>query len=63
MDEDTEFMDILLSDDNVEEDILLKEDVRTLEKALKLLPDNFREIIYWHYFKEKSLKEYAEFKI
>ncbi|AWI04556.1 sigma-70 family RNA polymerase sigma factor [Clostridium drakei] len=62
MDEDTEFMDMLLSDDNVEEDILLKEDIRTLRKALKSLPDNFREIICWHYFKEKSLKEYAEFK-
>ncbi|WPC43353.1 sigma-70 family RNA polymerase sigma factor [Clostridium sp. JS66] len=62
IDEDTEFMDMLLSDDNVEEDILLKEEVKTLRKALKSLPDNFREIICWHYFKEKSLKEYAEFK-
>ncbi|WPC43856.1 sigma-70 family RNA polymerase sigma factor [Clostridium sp. JS66] len=62
IDEDTKFMDMLLSDDNVEEDILLKEDIRALKKALKLLPDNFREIIYWHYFKEKSLKEYAEFR-
>lgn len=37
-------------------------EVKTLRKALKSLPDNFREIICWHYFKEKSLKEYAELK-
>ncbi len=60
--EGTEFMDMLLSPEDIEENFLLREDSDLLRKALQLLPCDFREIIYWYYFKEKTLKEYATLK-
>jgi RNA polymerase sigma factor (sigma-70 family) len=55
-------MDMLLSPEDIEENFLLREDSELLRKALRLLPCDFREIIYWYYFKEKTLKEYAKLK-
>ncbi len=60
--EGTAFIDMLLSPENLEEGFLLREDTKILRKGFQNLPKNFREIIYWYYFKEKTLKEYAKFK-
>jgi RNA polymerase sigma factor, sigma-70 family len=54
-----EFMEILASDEDVEEDFILKEKVTSLKKALEQLTESEREIIDWFYFKDKPLKEYG----
>lgn len=53
------FIEILASDEDVEEDFILKEKVTILKKALEQLTESEREIIDWFYFKDKPLKEYG----
>lgn len=54
-----EFMEILASEEDVEEDLILKEKITILRKALDKLTEAEREIINWFYFENKPLKEYA----
>lgn len=54
-----EFMEILASDEDIEEDIIFKEKITILKKALEQLTESEREIIHWFYFKDKPLKEYG----
>lgn len=51
---------MLVSEDDIEEDVVLKEQIGILRKVLDNLPEKDREIIQWFYFKNKSLKEYSE---
>lgn len=57
-----EFIEILVSEDNVEEDAIAKEQIVILTKALETLSEGEREIIKWFYFENKPLKEYAGIK-
>lgn len=57
-----EFMEMLVSEEDVEEDTISKEQIIVLRKALEKLSEDEREIINWFYFKNKPLKEYAEAK-
>lgn len=54
-----EFMEMLVSDEDVEEDLMLKEKITIIRKALDKLNESEREIINWFYFENKPLKEYA----
>ena len=54
-----EFMEMLVSDEDVEEDLILKEKISILRKSLDKLTEAEREIINWFYFENKPLKEYA----
>lgn len=60
--EGVELIEILVSEENVEEDIVFREDVTALTKALEKLSEGEREIIKWFYFDNKPLKEYAKEK-
>lgn len=55
----TELVEMLVSDESVEEDIILKEDILILREALKKLSQEEREIITWFYLQNKLLTEYA----
>lgn len=57
-----EFIEILVSEENVEEDAIYKEKIIILGKALKKLSEEEREIIQWFYLYDKPLKEYASSK-
>lgn len=62
LDEGIEFIENLVSDENLEEKVLLKEDIYSLYKALKLLSPEERELINYVYFKHGKLKEYSKIK-
>ncbi|SHH76865.1 sigma-70 family RNA polymerase sigma factor [Clostridium magnum] len=57
-----EFIEILVSEDNVEEEAIAREQIVILAKALEKLFEGEREIIKWFYFENKPLKEYARVK-
>ncbi|MCH5139063.1 sigma-70 family RNA polymerase sigma factor [Clostridiaceae bacterium UIB06] len=54
-----ELMEILASNEDIEEDFILKEKIIVLRKALGLLTEDERELIDWFYFKDRPLKEYG----
>ncbi|KZL94069.1 sigma-70 family RNA polymerase sigma factor [Clostridium magnum] len=54
-----ELMELLASDEDVEEEFILKEKITILKKALNQLTEDERELIDWFYFKNKPLKEYG----
>lgn len=54
-----EFMEMLVSDESVEEDVILKGEIDVLRESLSKLSEDEREIINWFYFEDKLLKEYA----
>ncbi len=60
--EGCEFIDVLASAENIEEDTVKKEEKTILSKALRKLDEGEKEIIYWYYFENKTLNEYANFK-
>ncbi|MBV7275710.1 sigma-70 family RNA polymerase sigma factor [Clostridium sp. PL3] len=57
-----ELLEILASDVNLEAEIILKEEIIILRKALFTLNPKELEIVDWFYFKQRSLKEYSEIK-
>lgn len=59
---DTEFIDCIEGDENVEEDILNLEEIQDLRKALTKLTEEELELIIMVYYGGVSLKLYAEKK-
>lgn len=57
-----EIIEYLVSDENVEEAAILKEEITILRATLNMLSTKEREIIDWVYFKQRTIKEYAELK-
>lgn len=53
------FMEMLVSEEDLEEDFILKEKIAVLRKCLDKLRSDEREIINWFYFENRPLKEYA----
>lgn len=60
--EGSELIDMLVSEENIEEDFLKRQERIKLKEALSKLSDKEKEIIYWYYFENRSLREYAELK-
>lgn len=54
-----EFIDTIASEENIEEDLLLKEDISALKTALSKLSSEEQELIEYVYFKEGKLSDYA----
>lgn len=57
-----ELIDMLESTENIEEDSVKREEKAMLSKALRKLSEKDKEIIYWFYFQNRNLKDYAIFK-
>lgn len=57
-----ELIDILASDEDLEEDFVRQEEKRRLTKALNKLSEQEKELIYWFYFENRTLQDYAKFK-
>jgi len=62
LEEGIEFIDNLVSEENLDEKILHREDISSLHKALKLLSPEERNLIDYVYFKHGKLKEYSRLK-
>ncbi len=60
--EGCELIDILACDFNIEEDSIKKEEKVILSATLKKLNEKEKEIVYWYYFNNRNLKDYAGFK-
>jgi RNA polymerase sigma factor (sigma-70 family) len=60
--EGSELIDIIASDEDMEEDFIRKEENRRLIKALSKLSEKEKEIIYWFYFEGRTLQDYANSK-
>lgn len=60
--EGCELMDIIVSEENIEEDFFKKEEKNQLRKALKKLSEKEKEIIYWFYYENKTLQDYSIYK-
>ncbi|MDW8802141.1 sigma-70 family RNA polymerase sigma factor [Clostridium sp. A1-XYC3] len=60
--EGKEFIEMLASEEDIEEEVVLKEQIILLRKVMSKLPEKDREIIQWFYFENRSLKEYSELK-
>lgn len=54
-----EIIDILASKDNVEDEIIENEEKRRLHAEINRLSHREKEIIFWFYFENKTLEEYA----
>jgi len=54
-----EIIEVLVSEENVEEETIYREKIAILTEALEKLSEDEREIIKWFYFDSKPLKEYA----
>ncbi|MTK11261.1 MAG: sigma-70 family RNA polymerase sigma factor [Clostridiaceae bacterium] len=57
-----EVIEALESEENVEETAILKEEIALLNVALNKLSSEEKEILDWFYFRQRTLKEYAELK-
>lgn len=57
-----ELIDSIASEENVEEDMVKKEEKLLLNRALNKLSELEKEIIYWFYFENRTLNDYANFK-
>lgn len=57
-----ELLEVLASDVDLEAEIVLKEEIVILRQALATLLPKEKEIIDWFYFKQRTLKEYADIK-
>lgn len=53
------FIDMISSDENIEENFIEKQQKIQLGKAIKKLPQKDKNIIMWYYINGKNLKEYA----
>ncbi|MBV7271467.1 sigma-70 family RNA polymerase sigma factor [Clostridium sp. PL3] len=60
--EGCELIDVLAGDEDIEEEMIKKEEKAMLAKALRKLNEQEKEIIYWFYFEKRSLREYASLK-
>jgi RNA polymerase sporulation-specific sigma factor len=60
--EGIEIIDCIASEENFEEQIIEDEEKATLNRALKNLLEKERDIIYWFYFENKTLEQYAKEK-
>lgn len=61
--EGEERINAIASEENFEEDIFKDIEKTLLRKALNMLCESEKEIIYWFYFKNKTLQDYAKFKV
>lgn len=57
-----EIIEALVSEKNVEGTAILKEEIALLKVALNKLSSREKEIIDWFYFRQRTLKEYADLK-
>ncbi|WP_411680019.1 sigma-70 family RNA polymerase sigma factor [Clostridium thailandense] len=57
-----EFINTLVSDFNIEEDSIKREEKTILRTALKKLNEEEKEIIYWYFYHNKTLKDYGKYK-
>lgn len=57
-----ELIDSIVSVENIEEDMVKKEEKVLLNRALNRLSEMEKEIIYWFYFENRTLNDYAKFK-
>lgn len=55
-----EIIDSIAGDENIEEDVVKKEEKVLLGRALNKLSE--KEVIYWFYFENRTLNDYANFK-
>ena len=53
----TEF---IMSDENIEDDIIVKEDIAVLRRELSLMPDKYRQTVILYYFDGKTCEEIAK---
>lgn len=58
----TELIDLIPSEENLEEEFEKKEERMLLKKALGKMSLKEKEIIYWFYFENKTLNDYAKAK-
>lgn len=57
-----ELIELLPSEEDIEDDYVKREEKVILSKALRKLNEQDKEIIYWFFYENKSLKEYAKYK-
>ncbi len=57
-----EIIDSLVSEENIEDEIIKEEENMDLKRALSLLKAEDKEIIYYFYFQKKTLQEYRKEK-
>ncbi|MCM8710698.1 sigma-70 family RNA polymerase sigma factor [Clostridium sp. SYSU_GA19001] len=62
IDEGIEFIENIVSDEDIEKDFLLKESIEELHAALKKLEPLERELIEHIYFSNNTMKKFAELK-
>ena len=60
--EGCELIDVLAGEEDIEEDMVKKEEKVMLTRALGKLNEQEREIIRWFYFERRSLGDYASLK-
>ncbi len=60
--EGCELIDVLAGDEDIEEDMIKKEEKAMVAKALRKLNQREKEVIYWFYFENRSLRDYANLK-
>lgn len=60
--EGSELINVISSEEDLEEDFIRKEEKRMVRKALNKLSEKEKEIIFWFYFQKKTLQDYASFK-
>lgn len=60
--EGNELIDTIVSEENLEESILEKEEKAALKRAVAELPEKYREIIVWFYMENKTLEQYSKEK-
>lgn len=57
-----QFIAAIPAEENIEEELLKKEEKLLLRKALDKLPKEDLELINWFYYENKTLEKYAQFK-
>lgn len=60
--EGCELIDTLEDTENIEEEWVKEEEKAMLSKVLRKLEEKDKEIIYWFYFQNRNLKDYAKYK-
>lgn len=60
--EGCELIEVLACEDDIEENMIKKEEKAMLANALRKLNEQEKEIIYWFYFENRRLGDYANLK-
>lgn len=60
--EGIEIIESLVSEENLEEEFIEDEEKASLNRYIEKLPDKEKEVIYWFYFENRALGEYAKEK-